>query len=635
MSDITLSSSPPAENLGSSNEPKVGEWYYVADKDSRWLGCVIGLGSNYVKLEAVNGHTERVKTGEFHELCTLEPDAENIIADKVTKHQEQVALLMGDVKRITASLGVDRASIAEKSEGESTALAVVHGTADINAHKKALIRAKTETLPDLFKRIKHHNKMAAAWMQAPLIPMKAEACALKGSISAIERRIFTVELYAGLTEDLVLIQEGTPAPNDEKIHLRQSRCYMDEECLANYDTGGMDYQSIDEFDTWLIRPHNLNRILPEPRCVVAFRIRRHRKDRDAVNISDFIRIRAEEDADKMTFLYIRNGEQVYRMRTAIDFGEQLFPDKERSTLLGGGNVYVKMFGSTMNEVISEAQYQELLAEAAERNKDFEERLAKWKATPEEERFGFEPTPWTPFYSYEPCTPDHLFYDDAMREVARAAMEHNRVAVVLQGLLDRSPAFHPHPPWQLWKPEGFVGGIELVYDDAKTLTDGDKPDFEAYRTKLNASLKKGSYTVGQQEAWERHEAKKENERLRNDWRARDPYYYERYKPYGDPGPGLIAEVVRMTRKGECHWQWERDRKVTRWVPDPDRPGYDKIDDSKLTARFSCSSSNLLNVSAYKPGDYKIFFNDRRTRTEYLKWAPMLLAAEDWHAKETRQ
>jgi len=35
-----------------------------------------------------------------------------------------------------------------------------------------------------------------------------------------------------------------------------------------------------------------------------------------------------------------------------------------------------------------------------------------------------------------------------------------------------------------------------------------------------------------------------------------------------------------------------------------------------------------VSAYKPGDYKKFFVDPRTRAQYLKWARMLLAAEDY-------
>jgi hypothetical protein len=42
------------------------------------------------------------------------------------------------------------------------------------------------------------------------------------------------------------------------------------------------------------------------------------------------------------------------------------------------------------------------------------------------------------------------------------------------------------------------------------------------------------------------------------------------------------------------------------------------------------SKLFNVSGYKPGDYKQFYIDPRSREKYLKWAPLLLAAEEWHA-----
>ena len=37
-----------------------------------------------------------------------------------------------------------------------------------------------------------------------------------------------------------------------------------------------------------------------------------------------------------------------------------------------------------------------------------------------------------------------------------------------------------------------------------------------------------------------------------------------------------------------------------------------------------------MDAYKPGDYLQFFNDPRTRAKYLKWAPLLLEAEEYHA-----
>jgi hypothetical protein len=43
-----------------------------------------------------------------------------------------------------------------------------------------------------------------------------------------------------------------------------------------------------------------------------------------------------------------------------------------------------------------------------------------------------------------------------------------------------------------------------------------------------------------------------------------------------------------------------------------------------------ADQLFNVSAYRPGDYKQFFADHRTRAEYLRWAPLLLTAEEFHA-----
>jgi hypothetical protein len=51
---------------------------------------------------------------------------------------------------------------------------------------------------------------------------------------------------------------------------------------------------------------------------------------------------------------------------------------------------------------------------------------------------------------------------------------------------------------------------------------------------------------------------------------------------------------------------------------------------VNCHIKVSASRLLNVDAYTPGDYHQFFDDPRTRALYLKWAPLLLTAEDYHA-----
>jgi hypothetical protein len=52
--------------------------------------------------------------------------------------------------------------------------------------------------------------------------------------------------------------------------------------------------------------------------------------------------------------------------------------------------------------------------------------------------------------------------------------------------------------------------------------------------------------------------------------------------------------------------------------------------QFRCKFACSSDAVFNVSAYKPGDFRVFFNDPRTRAEYIKWAPWLLEAEEYQA-----
>lgn len=642
---LTIVDSPPTERLPDESDGfELGQWYWFnndfeetkkKDRHGDRLACITEIGSNYVEVTAVSKYnsTWRIHINEFDKYCKPAPTAKLHIEAKTQEHRENVATLLDRVKQLTARLGVaPRDALASESETANTALAVAHGTADVEAHKKALIKAKEKTLPELFKQIEAEHEAMAMWMKAELMPKKAELELLKGSIEVIENRIFTVELYAGLTEKLALIQDGAPADNDTKVSLFQRRHYMDEECLLDYQSGGMDFRKIEDFDAWLLKKENLNRILPLDRCVVAFRIRRDMKYRHGTSLSDWIRIMNEEKADKQTFLYIRNGQKVYRMSTAIDFGEQLFPDKDRSTLLGGGNIYIDR-RSSEHKVISQRQYDVWAADKKKQWDEYYEKKKRYDAmTPEEKKNSFhtighlwEPHVWE---EYELCTPDSVYYDDAMKQVAKAAMEHNRIAVVLQGLLDRSPAFHPHPPWLLWKPEGFASGIELIYDDSLAITSGDVPDFEEYRRQLAKSIKRGSMVIGQERLWMAAMAEKED--IKRGRRSGRSYDGEYYRPYGNPGPGFIAEVKRIGRDGSVTFEWERERSTIKWVRDPKNPGYMMADESGINTSFACKAESLFNVSAYTPGDYKMFFSDPRARAKYLEWAPFMLAAEDYHA-----
>jgi hypothetical protein len=651
--DTKLQVVPPktrVHDAGPDDPPEVGEWYWLKVWEKDWdaekedygepyimevLCCVVEVGSNYAELRNVgdrSGHSSwRIHEDEFDTRCRFEPDAQDHIDGKIQFHQANVNDLMNEVKQLTAGLGITRQALMDGGEDQTVALTVVHGTENVKAHKTALIKAKEKTLPDLFKKIEEEHEAMACWMKANLIPYEAEAKGLKRTTKAIEDKIFTVELYAGLVEEMVQIRKGKPAPNDTKIHLMQRRHYMDEECLWNYQAGGMEFDDIKQFDKWLAKKENALRILPHPRCIVAFQVRRKKKERrSGKTLSDFISIILAEQDDKKTFLYIRNGNQLWRLSTGIDFGEDLFPHKEDSITLsddpGDGPLWADVYWGKVKEIISNAEYESRQVEHAEAMERYKVELAEWRADPKNKKhLGsiFEPDPpgWHRSEKWEQVTKESVYYDDAMKQIAREAMAHNRVVVVLQGILDRSPALHPHPPWQLFTAEGFTSSIELVYDTSRALVSGDPPDFKAYMQACNESLKRGCVTVGQQTAWLRAMAQKENEVRRRRWYEGDDL--DLYKPYGNPGPGDLATVDSFSKKG-CTFRWERERLT-----------YSYRNDSPIKTSFRCPASKLFNVSAYKPGDYKQFYNDPRTRADYDRWAPFLLAAEDWHAEQAKK
>lgn len=665
--------------------PDVGKWYYVKtdvtvyDEDGSpiWdengkakqkkvpiLACVTSMGSNYAEVTFVGRASERVHFDEFEATCEFIPDVRPILDARVREKQLAVNQLMDRVRELTMRLGVAPMQ-ALQSGGETQALSLRNASTqgDVKGYEKALVAAKDNQLPELFKQIKEKSEQLKTWLSASLIPLEAQAEELKGSIAIIKQRLFHVELYAGLIETIVQISDGEPADPAEPIHLFQRRCYMDEESLAQYMAGGMCYQNVGEFHEWVARPENRSRLLPFPRCIVAFRIRRDAKWREMITVSDYFRIVEEEKADKQTFLYLRNGERVYCLATGIEFGEQLFPDIDRDDL--DGKLWAKI-GSRdhVEELISENRYEVEVKKAREERAEYERkerefaalekaREARIKAAKkrgekpasedavegnsrwhrERQYVGSEPY-WTRDWlsdDWHPFEPNDVYYDDVKRHVKAQIDEHNRLVLVLQGVLDRSPVFHPHPPWQLWRPDGFQTALRLIYDDSKALTPGDAPDFEEYRRLLNASIKPGTVTVGQEGAWERAEAEKYNKKHEGDRHHRERY---RYRPHENPGPGLLARVDKI-RGGRPAYAWERHTTKAKkvWVPHKKRPNwghYERNYDQMLPCKLVVAREDVFNVDAYTPGDFHLFFDDPRTRAQYLRWAPFLLVAEDYHA-----
>lgn len=356
-----------------------------------------------------------------------------------------------------------------------------------------------------------------------------------------------------------------------------------------------------------------------------------------------------DQLDKLTFLFVRNGDNLYRINTEIDFPEWIFPDS--GDFMGGEPLMFRTFADRVDDFITVRAYESMVAE----NDDFEAKKQAWEANnpmvawaaanPEktngktQERVEWlwdDANPYNHWHSkphsdlnrYEALTPDSIHYDDAMRKINDQQKEFNRIALIIQGLLDRSTALHPHPPVNLATQEGFEQMIVLVRDGSMVLTHGEKPDFEAYRRKLNALITSNSFFVGQDTAWALAEGEKESRRMDADWRNRKSDWRPKYhRPFGNPGPGLVSRAKQVTFKNgvatKATFAWERERAYNPYGDDR----------SSIPVKLTVPVGDLLNISAYQEGDFKIFFADPRTRAEYLRWAPLLLTAEKWCQKHT--
>ena len=616
---------------------EVGQWYWIKDRkngewdpnakrkhkdDYEWIGCVTHIGSNFVKVKNPNGAYDRIHLDLFHKRMRREPNPKGVIGVEIQRYKGVVEKKMAEVKAITARLGVSpRMGIEQKNESSSRSLITLSGTPDVKKYKKSLIKAKDKELPALFEEIKAAHSELTTWMSAEALPLKAMAKGMQGCLDEVTDRIFNVSLYAGLTEGVTQIIEGQPASFDAKLHLMQRRLYMDEECLVNYEHGGMEFGSIKEFDAWLAKPENRDRILPFPRCMVAFRVRRNSKERDwdGSMAGFFVNFKLEK-MDELTFLFIRNGDNLFRMDCDLEFGNMIFPNAGEFD--PNEPMMIKMFASCIDEIVPRREYEDLHKEEQKRRAKYE----KWdKDNPGKGiRNPHHYSGWS-HNDWEPFDKTSVYFDEAAKHIADQIKQYNRIVLIIQGLFDRSPVLHPHPPVKTWEANGFEAAIKLIYDGSNTIHYGEAPDFEVYRQKCNARFKDGDVAIGQQDCWERREAVKENTRRDNDWRwKRSDYDREltHYSPHGNDGPGYLARVAKVyKRTEEAMFKWARERRNHSWK------GGEPGDALPTSARIPIKV--LFNISAYRLGDFKRFFQDPRTRAEYLKWAPMLLAAEEVH------
>ncbi len=261
-------------------------------------------------------------------------------------------------------------------------------------------------------------------------------------VKTAEEAIWSINLYLGRGEEIVELRSGAPAPLDDPIVIHQNLRYMDEECGLDAREGGITFANVAAFDRWLLAdPANLDRVIPSSKGIVVFHVKR----------SDDKQYHSPwEASDKLnanlcwTYFLIRNGERLYRVYADIVVGQRLFPEPDD---------YQSVF------VRNDRRY-----EASETN--------------------------------EYLKPGTREYMKALEEAADKQRHYLRILLILQGLLDRTPIFHPMPVARvnLCDPDSYGGLVQLYRSDHLVLTDG-RPTFAEWNHAINQRIDVGCRIIG--------------------------------------------------------------------------------------------------------------------------------------------
>ena len=386
--------------------------------------------------------------------------------------------------------------------------------------------------------------------------LEAELAPLQEKLALMQEGIWTMNLYLGRDEEIVQLAAGAPAPVGTPIHVRQQVLAMDEESAINAEGGGIDFRNVEAFDAWVTASaENLEQVLPETRGVVAIVPRR-----SDVDYKDAYLNAVWNEANKHAYWLIRNGENLYRMDMPFETGPRLVPAR---------NEFTSMFV---------------------------------------DRFTKSPL--------QPGTSEWLRAEKAAGARERHFM---RVALILQGLIDRTHVFHPLPREgvSLLSPQDYDDGyVVLIADDEHLLTTG-RVGFYQWLSGLNAQLRTGMRVMV---ATSHH-----------DWpeRSRDMHRYDHHERLSPPTAQSPSsgEVYTLKRKGDRAGEFvlTYPRTERRWMRGEDGGEEFRVPSTPASCRIRVDDRFIIPIDLVDVDTMRTYMTARTERHAYLDMFPTLRAA----------
>lgn len=484
---------------------------------------------------------------------------------------QEIARVTDELNQLTreaAELATEGAYGPDETASTSTALVPAGG------QQPTQVRASMAKMrADVVKKqaaIQEKTKELEGLMREKMMEARQVLAPLEKMVSQLQEGIWTINLYLGREEEILQLADGEPAPAEEPITVRQMVLAMDEECAVAAEEGGIDAISIEMFDEWITAdPEHLHQVLPETKGVVALVPRFGGKQYD-----DPWKTAAVEAANKQTYFLIRNGDRLYRVWTDFIAGKRLVPTSDEFT-----------------------------------------------------SFFYEKDAWDRKAPPKPLEPGSKKWLKAEEHADARRRHYMRVALILQGLIDRTTVFQPLPAEgvSFLDPEHYTAGrVRFITDEENALSTGAET-FRQWQKRLNSELRVGMRVIGafNSSAWRGMKWEKSYRHERIPTRGARSY----------PTTGELYTLEERTDDGGFVIKYQRtdmiwDPKV--FIENPNRPGWghygeERLPKQKATAYLYPSDSFILPYDLATVEEMEAFLASRANRQDYVDMFPILKTA----------
>lgn len=374
------------------------------------------------------------------------------------------------------------------------------------------------------------NELQLRLLQSTLAGIKTnhDAATLQKSLRAqlgrFNEGMSLLNAYCGGSKGITVLSRGDRAPSAEPYGIFQSRVYLAEELGLIANLVQMDHRDMPAIDGWLMSEGRWKKLLPLPKCILVSRICRDQRDYPDANAFEAA---YHNHYNMESLVWVRDGENVWRFATDIQFEERVFPASDDAPQL------VRHIQESIWSAYWSGRRQQ---ERAERDKMFRSKDAPPPAVDPADQS--EPIPvqfrhdlihhdFADYLTSEQYPPElDLRIQKRAAEAVRANQrEMMPFALLLQGIIDHRRILNIPPGTDIFDSEQQAKYIRLVNDFSHGLTDGKNSRQFELMTKLE-SLKPGDRIIG--------------------WRWR--IYTEKYDEltprwdYGDKGEGPMLFTV---------------------------------------------------------------------------------------------